>query len=114
MTKSELLVTGPNGEDEYYVGPLAEAQAAVKKDRSVHEYRVGNKFHVDLCDDTTPHEPHIAEDSPFDMCDWTAEWGSGSTNEEAWRYALAALLGPADDEYQGDEALLAWLNGTEA
>lgn len=87
-----LLIEDPDCGDTYYTGPLMVAQDAARKDRHVHKgQRPDGVWFVHLCDDFAGEQ--------------VAEWGNGSTIEQAWRFALGAYFGPIDEEY--DEAALA-------
>lgn len=93
------LLKEVNG-DAFYVGELSPAVLLATKDRFVREFiRDGGE--------TPVHVVHLC-DSPIvgldPDCDDVAEWGAGSTPEEALRFALGAFFGPIDSEY--DEAAL--------
>jgi len=97
--KDRLLITLPD-DDTFYVGDLDRGIAAIKLDRFTTEGWVKNDsderyYRVHLCD----REPAGTE--PTDADD-VAEFGSGKTREEAWRYALGAAFGPIDAEYDED------------
>lgn len=97
-----LLIEDPltPGGDAYYNGPLGLGILAAHAERHVvvtrHRVQVANdvwriEWRVEFHDD-----PDV--DSP-------AEWGSGPTDSVAWRFALGAMLGPLDAEYD-EEALV--------
>lgn len=88
---SELLTIGPNGGDTYYTGPLTPAMTLAEAERFILQTRTEDgRFHIEFLD------------APEDKVG--AEWGTGETFEEAMRYALGAMFGPVDEEY--DEAYL--------
>jgi hypothetical protein len=88
---SRLLRGDHEGVDTYYLGDLKAGQRVALRDRYVHfQDHAQGGYTVELCDDPDGKE--------------VAEWGSGRTLEEAWRYALGAMFGPVDAEY--DEAHL--------
>lgn len=94
MSAVPLLIVGPNGQDTYYTGDLTAGQSAANADGRHHfvtePVKLGDTWSVVLSDS--------------DDVDDAAEWGAGDTLEQAWRYALGAMFGPVDDEY--DEAAL--------
>lgn len=97
------------GGDSFFIGDLDKAKALAMTDRTVHEVTsVMNgveNYVVELTDCENTH-------SILDGCPDIAEWGASMESMvDAWRYALAAYLGPIDEEYQGDEALLRLLDG---
>lgn len=104
MTGSRLLVEH-EGDDLLYVGPLEPAKSLAKRDRVVVERLDEGVYRVNLCYSEPDYGAHTnREDSIWAV---TAEWGSSSESEdEAWRYAIAAYLGPIDDEYPGDDYVL--------
>lgn len=76
--------------DTYYTGPLEEAKEFIKSYSNVSECSFVNSFKVYI-------NQAGGDDIPtFDNCD---EFGVGKTMEEAWRFALGAAFGPADDEF---------------
>jgi hypothetical protein len=84
-----LLIERESG-DAYYVGPLRQAQALARRERHVTVVPPDDKapvWRVKFFDD----ESRIGE----------AEWGNGKTEAEAWRFALGALFGPLDSEFDG-------------
>lgn len=81
-TPSTLLVTGENGDDLYYVGPLDAGLRLFAEE----EGPVSAKW----------------ENGRWLVQDGGNHWGAGPTQEQALRYLLAAAFGPVDDEY--DEA----------
>jgi hypothetical protein len=88
-----LLIEHPETGDTYFIGDLDEGQALARVDRVVFTGEVialngKPAFFVHLNDSEDPDD--------------TAEWGNGATQEEAWRYALGALFGPMDSEYDED------------
>lgn len=86
-----LLIDGDGEADTYYTGDLTAGQALASENRYVFtDELTGSHYSVLLCDSLNRDD--------------LAEWGSGQSVEEAWRYALGAMFGPVDDEY--DEALL--------
>ena len=106
MNESKILVEH-DGDDLLYVGALEPAIAFVKTERDVVEYLDDGIYHVNLCDSEPLGyvEGAVPRGEDRDAV-WavTAEWGRSSESaEEAWRYAIAALIGPVDDEYVGDE-----------
>lgn len=96
-----LLTDTPVG--TLYTGDLDQAKALARLDRFVREGQGADtptSYVVALCDADEPADtPLLSEPS-------LAEFGVSSTGdpEEAWRYALGAMFGPADEEY--DEAAL--------
>lgn len=92
MTKhsSPLLVEDTNG-DVLYQGPLGPAYRIAAEERYIFWYRnPAGHWSVRFCDDL-----YFPEESE-------AEWGNSSTLTGAMRYALGALFGPIDDEYDED------------
>lgn len=88
-----LLVEDDNG-DWFYTGDLTPAKRLVKHEREpVVKVHTDNRWTVDL----------IEKGSVDDV----AEYGRGRTKNEAWRYALGAYFGPADDEYDEHRLLRA-------
>lgn len=80
------LTTGEGG-DTYFQGDLEAGKRLAAQDRfpSVTYVEEREAWLVELCDD-----PDYSS---------VAEWGGGKTLEEAWRYALGAMFGPEDGEY---------------
>ncbi len=94
--KAKLLVGDFDVEDTLYVGDLKAGQRVALRDRYCKVTHNDGVWRVELCDDAD--------------CEDVAEWGSSVTSEEeAWRYALGALFGPVDAEYDEDR-LRAWLD----
>jgi len=87
------LETRPEG--TYYTGPLEEAKAFISDwiaSTESHYSKDGKDWYsVYLSMDTGNGEP-----ATKDNCN---DFGHGETSEEAWRYALGAEFGPADDEF---------------
>ena len=77
--------------DTYYTGPLEPAKAFIRQDAEITE-TVEDGTHVVLIG--TTHAP--GETVTWENAD---DWGKGPDNETAWRYALGAAFGPADDEF---------------
>jgi hypothetical protein len=72
----------------YYVGPLEEAKQFIRETENVSEIsRIGGQHTVMFSQDADP---------TWGNCN---DYGNGPTNEIAWRYALGAAFGPADDEF---------------
>lgn len=87
------LETRPDG--TYYTGPLEEAKAFVSDWLSSTEARFtkdGQYWYSVLL----AYSNKDGEMVTLDNCD---EYGNAPTLEEAWRYALGAEFGPADDEF---------------
>jgi len=88
------LETRDNG-DTYYTGPLDEAKAFIEDWTASTESRYTKagkvRYAVFLTMDSGDGEP-----ASNDNCN---TFGIGDTSEEAWRYALGAEFGPADDEF---------------
>jgi hypothetical protein len=75
----------------YYVGPLEEAKLFIREYANVSVFfRPGKNVTV-----------FIDQDGGDQVPDWNHcnEFGNGTTEEEAWRWALGAAFGPADDEF---------------
>jgi len=78
-------------EGAYYTGPLEVAQQFIR----------------DYCNVSVVFKPgqnvtvYIDQDGTDAVPDWNHcnEFGNGSTEEDAWRWALGAAFGPADDEF---------------
>ena len=83
------LLVERNG-DVYYTGPLDAGMRLALRDRWARMVRKDGKWMVRLCDD----EQGLLE----------AEWGNAENPDDAWRFALGAMFGPIDSEY--DEARL--------
>lgn len=83
-----LLVEDGNGYS-YYVGPLAPAKALALADLSGGEIRT-----VSL--ESGGVRIYLLEDG------FETAWGSGETEEQAWRYALGAMFGPLDENYDAE------------
>lgn len=87
------LETRPDG--TYYTGPLEEAKAFISDwiatTEASHFKGGGHWYSVYLSQTVTD-----SEQASLSNCD---TYGSGPTAEEAWRYALGAEFGPADDEF---------------
>jgi hypothetical protein len=75
------FATGING-DLLYIGPLAPAQNFIKKEHTVSR--------IDRDIKTGLYRVELDEGNVFGVAD---------TPEMAWRYALAAELGPIDEEF---------------
>lgn len=90
-THAPLLIEDEHG-DVLYTGDLDAGKALARADRWVVEKPGASGWYV--------VELH---DSP-DL-DSMAEWGAGETPDEAWRYALGAMFGPLDAEYDEDVLL---------
>lgn len=76
----------------YYTGPLEEAKTFIRHYCNVSVFfRPGKNVTVfidqDGGDDQVPDWGHCNE------------FGNGTTEEDAWRWALGAAFGPADDEF---------------
>lgn len=90
MTKSNSILTErPLG--TYYKGPLEPAKKAMLDEYGdnitvEHKIEEGGYWIV------TEHRGSTVE-SPN-------QWGSGSTEEEAWRYLIGADFGPLDATYE--------------
>jgi hypothetical protein len=84
-------LTTKNG-DDYYTGPLEEAKAFLKSYSNTSEVSIGGRVEVYINQDG---------DSVDDIPSWNNcnEFGKGTSSEEAWRFALGAAFGPADDEF---------------
>jgi hypothetical protein len=80
----------------YYTGPLEEAKAFIHDWIASTEARYSDKNGEDkytvLLAYSAPNG-EMVETANYD------EYGTGRTMEEAWRYALGAEFGPADDEF---------------
>lgn len=88
VNEDHPLIVNPSG-DTYFIGDLAAGKSFVELDRYVREVEhPSGQWRVALCDDPQGKSE--------------AEWGSGPTLEEAWRFALGAYFGPIDDEYDED------------
>lgn len=87
------LETRPEG--TYYTGPLEEAKAFIRDWVASTEACYSKdgvvRYSVYLSMDTGN-----GEEASFNNCN---DFGNGATSEEAWRYALGAEFGPADDEF---------------
>lgn len=95
---SRLIVEAANG-DSYFTGNLKQGIALAARDRWISSTYNDGVWRVELCDD-----PERTD---------AAEWGSSITSEEeAMRYALGAMFGPDDAEYD-NERLHAWLQIAE-
>lgn len=81
-----LLVVDPETGDTFYTGPLEAGIRLAQKYRIVSVEQVDGGVLVGLGDSF-----------PSD-----AEWGCGPTEEIAWRFALGAMFGPIDSEYDED------------
>lgn len=87
-----MLEERPEG--TYYTGPLNAGIAVAHRERySAEGLTRPGVYRVNLSD-----SPAIDALDERDL----AEWGSGPDRETAWRYALGALFGPIDDEYDAD------------
>jgi hypothetical protein len=84
---ADQLEERPNG--IFYTGLLEPAQAYLARD---YASSVSEKDGV-----TTVLLGYTADPVTWENC---AEFGKGPSPEEAWRYALGAAYGPADDEFQ--------------
>lgn len=78
-------------EGTYYTGPLLDAQLFIRETANVSVVsRAKGKWTVLISQEGE-------EDTPtFQNCN---EFGNGATEEIAWRYALGAAFGPADDDF---------------
>jgi hypothetical protein len=112
----------------WYTGDLEAGKRLVARDRFVHEgggVGICNLCHKhvlrdtkgawvddtggDVCEDDRPHTSDAETYFYVHLCDdeageSIAEFGYGSTAEEAWRWAIGAACGPIDADY--DEAHL--------
>ena len=84
-----LLIEDEAG-DTLFTGDLAAGRALAERDRFAYVELDSLSVRVLLCDSEDPKD--------------VAEWGAGPSEDTAWRYALGALFGPIDDDY--DEAAL--------
>lgn len=90
------LLTERDG-DTYYTGPLDFGKWFAEYPEGRYPSVTGpieerdGAFLVELCDDEERND--------------VAEYGSGATEEEAWRFALGAMFGPIDDGYDEDSLL---------
>lgn len=112
-TISVLLAVDDRTDDLVYTGPLiAGIKFAMQsrgwmwvEGRTMHTGHVGYEcwFGDDLTDpdENTGCTPTGDEDAKL----YHSEWGTGPTRPEAIRYALGAMFGPADDEYDEDYLL---------
>jgi hypothetical protein len=100
-----------HGDDTVYVGPLEEAQEFIRSYSNVSVVsRAAGLWSVFINEDGGTQTPTL------DNCN---EYGNADTEEQAWRYALGAAFGPADDEFSAfplthdkREAVEAWWNTT--
>lgn len=84
------LDTRPEG--TYYTGPLEEAKDFLRSYSNVTvSFQPGRSVTVFINQDGGTDE----------VADWgnCNEFGKGPTEEDAWRFALGAAFGPADDEF---------------
>jgi hypothetical protein len=75
----------------YYVGPLEAAKDFIREYCNVSVvFKPGQNVTV-----------YIDQSGSDDVPDWSTcdEFGNGSNEEDAWRWALGAAFGPADDEF---------------
>lgn len=84
-----------------YVGPLEEGKMQAHRDFYTQSSKDGDKWVVVLmrnlpASGTSKEEWDAACFEAADM------WGRGDTEEEAYRYALGALFGPIDAQYDED------------
>lgn len=81
-----LLVEDPETGDVLYAGDLAAGIWLAEQDRHprISEPSPG-VWRVELCDDKRRRE--------------VAEWGQAASLDGAWRFALGAMMGPVDAEY---------------
>ena len=80
----------------YWLGDLVLGKGLAGSDRYVYEYLdYDGAYRVLLCDAPDPDD--------------VAEWGTseGGDPEEAWRYALGALIGPFD--YDQPQITIEWI-----
>lgn len=77
--------------DTVYTGPLEPAKEFIRRHEEVAETVAGGTHTVLI---GTTHAP--GEIVTWENAD---DWGRGPDNETAWRYALGAVFGPADDEF---------------
>lgn len=83
------LETRPSG--TYYVGPLEAAQAFIRSYSNVSvSSRANGRWSVFIDQDG------VDGVATLENCN---EYGNGATAEIAWRWALGAAFGPADDEF---------------
>lgn len=86
--------------DEYWIGPLeAGIAGAVYEGWSIRVCHASTPKHehfftVLLADDDTIHDQ--SEENALSNA---SKWGTAASLEIAWRYALAGVYGPTDDEY---------------
>lgn len=85
---SEFLVETPGG--TLYIGPLSPAKRFARSERRV-------KVTVNRGHTVRTVEFHDHPDEPS-----VAEFGRAPDQHMAWRYALGALFGPLDDQYEED------------
>lgn len=94
--------------DSYFTGNLEQGIALAKRDRYPVLRTTEGLWQVYLLD--RPHSESEAE-AALSKNMWpedTAEWGCAPTEEDAWRFALGAMFGPFDSEYN-EPQLHAWL-----
>lgn len=102
---STLLFTDEHG-DTMFMGDVAQGRVLAEQDRYfLEEQRTSGHYTVEFYDSETGAE-NLTNQS---------EWGTGKTEEEAWRLALGAYFGPDDDAYDEDYlrkslALGRWFN----
>ena len=78
-------------EGTYYTGPLEVAQAFIREFSNVSESsRANGRWSVFI------NQEGGDVVATLDNCN---EYGNGATREIAWRWALGAAFGPADDEF---------------
>lgn len=93
-----LIITGPNGSDDYFTGDLDAGLAAAGIDAYIVTWQPPGGGWACI---TTSHAGAAVADDPMQ---YAHEWGTGPTLEEAARYCLGAAFGPIDEHY--DEAAL--------
>lgn len=89
-TEKPLLVKDEESGDTYFTGSLGAGLWLADQDRYIGVEEREGFWRVGFYDDAEMNSE--------------AEWGSAASLEAAYRFALGALFGPADDEY--DESRL--------
>lgn len=82
--------------DLYYTGPLDEARQFIQRFHGTAEHAASST--EGPCIEVLVAYGHDTP-TPADA----AEWGRGPTSEDAWRWALAAVFGPIDEEFNDIE-----------
>ncbi len=85
-----LLVTDEESGDTYFTGSLGAGLWLADQDRYIGVEEREGVWRVGFYDDAEMNSE--------------AEWGSAASLDGAYRFALGAMFGPADDEY--DESVL--------